>query len=41
LKRIEELLGHREEVYRQADISIDTEHLPVAKVVDEIIKAIT
>ncbi len=41
LKRIEELLGHREEVYRKAHITIDTEHLPVAKVVDEIIKAIT
>jgi len=40
LKRIEELLGHREEVYRQAHISINTEHLPIAKVVDEIIKAI-
>ena len=41
LKRIEDLLGHREEVYRQAHISIDTEHLPVARVVDEIIKAIS
>ena len=41
LKRIEELLGQRERVYREAHISIDTEHVPVAKVVDEIIKAIT
>ena len=40
LQRIEELLRHREEVYRQAHISFDTEHLPVAEVVDEIIKAI-
>ncbi len=40
LKQIDELLGKREEVYRQAHISIDTEHLPVARVVDEIIKAI-
>ena len=40
LKRIEGLLGQREEVYWQAHINIDTEHLPVARVVDEIIKAI-
>ena len=40
LQRIEELLRHREEVYRQSHVSIDTEHLPAAKVVDEIIKAV-
>ncbi len=33
-------MGQREEVYWQAHINIDTEHLPVARVVDEIIKAI-
>ncbi len=39
LQRIEELLHHREEVYRQSHVSIDTDDLPAAKVVDEIIKA--
>ncbi len=40
LQRIKELLQHREEAYRQSHVSIDTDHLPVAKVVDEIIKAV-
>ena len=40
LKRIEDLLAQRDRVYRQAHISIDTEHLSVAEVVEEIIKAI-
>lgn len=40
LQRIEELLQDRSEVYHQSHISIDTDHLPVTKVVDEIIRAI-
>ncbi len=39
LVRIEELLAQREEVYRQAHISIDTEHLSVGEVVERIINA--
>ncbi|NIO06768.1 MAG: AAA family ATPase [Deltaproteobacteria bacterium] len=40
LKRIEELLGRRQQVYREAHISVDTDQLPVPRVVDEIIKAL-
>ncbi len=36
LKRIEELLGKREEVYRQAHISIDTSSISVDEVVEKI-----
>ncbi len=41
LVRIEDLLAQREKVYRQAHISIDTEHLSVDEVVERIIKAIS
>jgi len=41
LKRIEELLRHREEVYRQAHISIDTSSISVDEVVEKIIKEIS
>lgn len=41
LVRVEDLLAQREKVYRQAHISIDTEHLSVDEVVERIIKAIS
>jgi len=40
LVRIEDLWAQREKGYRQAHISIDTEHLSVDEVVERIIKAI-